>query len=514
MKKILLLPLDARPCNYEYTALMTQGTDVEILLPPKEILGWKKEFGDTDRIWEWVEQTAPECFGAIISIDTLVYSSILASRLHNLSTDTMKERFVKIKRLKEKNPSLRLFAFTLIMRNPQYSSSDEEPDYYENWGREIHRLGYISHKKELAIDKKEELFELSDIESRLPKEYLQDYLGRREKNLIINKLSIDYVKEGIIDFLIIPQDDSSPYGYTAKDQQVVRQYIRDTKTQLKVYMYPDADAVENTLAARLINEQNEKRPLVYPKYASALGNSIIPLYEDRLIHETIKYHILAAGGLVASCVSEADIVLMINSPSSNMLGHGTAEPIPHTIEYDANRNQIELVEYAFYAMETLQKEVCFADVAYANGGDPELFSLLKQRGIAFSIAGYAGWNTSSNTLGTCIPCSMIHAIYKDRPEHREFLALRYLEDIGYMAKVRREFCVEELEKHHWDYFHVDGIHGEAAALICERLQKFADEELSDDNYRVIIDECCQPWSRMFETGLKIHLEERRADLKG
>lgn len=503
MKKILLLPLDERPCNYDYTRLMTGDTDYEVVLPPKDILGRKKTPGSVERIWEWVEQTAPSCCGAVISIDTLVYSGILASRLHSFQESELLARIERLRKLRADNPTLRIFAFSLIMRNPQYSSADEEPDYYGVCGREIHRRGCILHKLELGIASEEEQAELAQIERVLPQEHWNDYTSRREKNLQVNLRAIDLTAEGVIDFLIIPQDDSSPYGLTAKDQQVVRAHIRETGQLLRCYMYPDADAVENTLTVRLINEQSGRRPLVYVKYASALGGSVIPLYEDRLINETIKYQILAAGGLCATSASEADIILLVNTPSGKLLEHTPDAPLPRRIEYDANRNQIELVEYADYARRVLKKEICFADVAYANGGDPELFELLRLKGLLFRAAGYAGWNTSSNTLGTCIPCAMLHLLYGDRPAHFDFLALRYVEDVGYMAFVRSEVCREELEKYGCDYFRLDGPRGKVSRIIAEKLQRFADEQLECEGRRVLIEDSCQPWNRMFEVGLRV-----------
>ena len=37
----------------------------------------------------------------------------------------------------------------------------------------------------------------------------------------MNLKVIDYLKNGDIDFLVIPQDDSSPYGYTSLSQKKV-----------------------------------------------------------------------------------------------------------------------------------------------------------------------------------------------------------------------------------------------------------------------------------------------------
>ncbi len=506
-KKILIIPLDERPCNYEYQALMAKDTDLEVILPPKGILADKKNPGDPEHIFSWLKNNAEGCAGVIVSIDALVYSSILASRLHNEELNTLKTRLLHLREFKKEYPDIPLYAFSLVMRNPRYSSSDEEPDYYADWGREIHRYGYIGHKKELGIADSAECAEYDGIVSRLPRKYLDDYLERREKNIEINKLAVDLAAEGTIDFLIIPQDDSSPYGLTAKDQQTVRRHILETKTQLTVYMYPDADAVENTLLARMANKLAKRRPLIYVKYASAAGDIVTPPYEDRIVSETIKYQVLAAGGLVASCVLEADLILMVNTPGGDPIEHDTQNPLPSRIEYDANRNQIEQIEYAAYAMEVLKKPVCFGDNAYGNGGDPELLALLREKGLLWSIAGYAGWNTSSNTLGTVIPMAMLYLLYGARKGHTAFLAARYVEDIGYMAFVRREICVNELEARGLDYFNVDGEYGEIAASVKRRLQRFADERLSDNMHRVIVDDCRMPWRRMFEVGIRVHVEE-------
>lgn len=507
-KKIMLLPLDERPCNYDYIAKMTGDTDFTIVLPPKEILSKKKQAGNISEIRKWILETAPLCSGAVISVDTLVYSGILPSRLHNTDPSELLERLEFLSILKSDNPALKIFAFSLIMRCPQYSSSDEEPDYYEDFGREIFKLGYIEHREELLLATTEETAELREIRKKLPSEHLDDYLGRRRKNLLINKRAIDLTKSGVIDFLIIPQDDSSPFGYTARDQKIIREHICSTEQQFNAYMYPDADAVENTLVARLINEAHSKRPMFYLKYASVTGDAVIPGFEDRPIGETIKYQIMASGGLIASSVNEADIILMINTPGGEHKGIGDtmARTSP---AYAANRTQIELVEFAEYAMNVLKKNVCIADVAFSNGGDPDLFALLKIKGMLFTLSGYAGWNTSSNTLGTAIPMSILHFYYGQRQAHLDFLALRYLEDIGYMTYIRQDVTQNELEERGLTYFTLDGERGEVSKIIEQKLLSFANESLQDESYQVKLIDCHQPWNRMFETSLTVTVEKKK-----
>jgi hypothetical protein len=512
MKKILLIPLDERPCNYDFPRMLARGTDCQLAMPPREILGQKKIAGDTEAIWQWLTENVARCDSAVVSIDTLLYSGIVPSRLHHFTAEQLLERLQKLRELKKINPRLTLYAFSLIMRNPTYSSSEEEPDYYAQCGREIYLCGAIRHKRELGLASAEELEQLQEMERTIPQEALQDYLKRREINLEVNKEVIRLTAQGVLDFTVIPQDDSSPYGLTAKDQQVVRTLIDDQQVNLKVYMYPDADAVGNVLLARTINRLTGKRPMVFVKYASSAGPTVIPSYEDRIVSESIKYQILAAGGLVASSASEADLILLVNIPGGEMQDT-LQEPkngmiYQHTLPYDAFRNLPELIEYAGYAIEVLHKQVVFADIAYGNGGDPLLFSMLKQSGLLWKLAGYAGWNTSSNTLGTCIPMGMLHAIYGDTQGSRDFLAVRYLEDIGYDAVVRREVYDKGLAAPGPDTEHTDGRRGKTAATIHQLLQKFAQENLNDASHKVTVTDCWLPWNRLFEAGISAMVESK------
>jgi len=510
MKKIVLIPLDERPCNYDFPGLLAKETEYQVVVPPMNIMGHKKQVGNIEGIWKWLFEETKDADGVIISIDTLLYSGIVPSRLHYDTAEELISKLEQLKKLKEANPKLKMYGFNLIMRNPKYSSSDEEPDYYEDWGSEIHRYGHINHKIELGIASEEEIKELEDVNARLPKEYLVDYIERRKVNIEVNKRAIKLVDEGVLDFMIIPQDDSSPYGLTAKDQILVRDYIDELNVGLSVYMYPDADAVANTLLARMINEDKEVKPLMYVRYNSSKAPHIIPAYEDRLLSESIKYQIIAAGGLVASSVNEADIVLMVNAPADNMLDlHVRHSKVnKKTIEYDAFRNIIESIEYANYVINTLNKPCIFADVAYANGGDVQLLKLLSKKGLLYKLAGYAGWNTSSNSLGTCIPQGMIFDIYNNTKAHKDFLALRYTEDVGHCYHARSVITLEHLPEMGYDYYEVDGPRGEVSKLEKKELEKFVKEYVIDDKYDIEILDCWLPWNRMFEVGLDVQVVEK------
>jgi len=504
MKKIAVLPLDERPCNYRFNQLLIQGTPYEVISPDISILGNKKQKGHLDKIANWLLQIASTVDGIVCAVDTLVYGGIVPSRLHHDDTETLLNRLHVLRNIKNQYPKLKLFAYNLIMRNPKYSSSEEEPDYYEQWGREIHLYGVYEHKQSLQQLSPADQTHFEHIKSTIDKAALNDYLIRRQQNIEVNLAFLEMIKDGTIDFGIVPQDDSSPYGLTAIDQKIIRRRIKELNIELKCYMYPGADEVTNVLLVRMVNFYQNIKPKFYIHYASITGGQQIPLYEDRLLHETVKYQILAAGGCIVSSMNEADLMLMINVPSGNMKEASNQHEA--SLEYDAFRNLIEYVELANYGIE-MGKNVIIADVAYANGGDLNLLKLLRQKGILYKVSAYAGWNTSSNTLGTCIPQGVLDFIFPNRSNNLDFLALRYVEDFGYCSVVRKSIAEHLVLPNH--YFLLDGKRGQVVNQIREALQTFINQELNTEGVFIVLDDVYSPWNRMFETGLEVHVDQNQ-----
>ncbi|HBM81050.1 MAG TPA: hypothetical protein DD426_09480, partial [Clostridiaceae bacterium] len=77
VKKILYLPLDERPCNYNFPQILASATEYEMIEPPRDILGNKKLPADTAKIRKWLLESVRDVSGAIISVDMLVYGGIV-----------------------------------------------------------------------------------------------------------------------------------------------------------------------------------------------------------------------------------------------------------------------------------------------------------------------------------------------------------------------------------------------------------------------------------------------------
>ena len=497
-KKIVLLPLDERPCNFDYPHMMPK-TECNLILPPKEIMGKKKQAGDTDKIAAWVLENAKAADVMILSLDTLVYGGIVPSRLHHESAETLMKRLAVIKKLKEINPEMKLYGFGLIMRCPTYSSADEEPCYYADCGAEIHLYGKYTHLTALGGMTAADETDFARVKGTVPADALDDYLTRRKTNLAVLMHALSYAKDGTFDYFIVPQDDAAVYGFTAMDQMTVRAFLKEHTLHLKTAMYPSADDIGLTLLARATNEIYGTRPRIYVHYASIKGADTVPMFEDRRVGETIKYHILSVGGIQVYSLAEADILLAVNIGSEMM----EISAPNRTTAYDIERNLAEFVNYVSYALEA-GKIVSVADVAYPNTADPELTALLSRENLLLKLHAYAGWNTSSNTIGTVLCQAILYQTGRDDAGNTLFLLHRYYEDIGYMAHTRRLVYKTLLPPLGMSWSEVDGPDGQAAALVKAELVRYMQESypaLAALVNRVTVR---LPWSRMFEADVKLN----------
>lgn len=496
MKKIVFLPLDERPCNAKFPIQLFHGDTMQIVSPSR--LGNKKSPADTKALGDFLRRECADADGLVVSMDMLLYGGLVPSRLHGIPQSELIQGQNILRQIKRENSNLRIFAFHCVMRCPTYSNSQEEPDYYGDFGAEIHALGVARHK---ALDGDEKAQRRAqELEERIPAKALEDYLSRREQNLFMNMEMLQLVKDGTVEFLAIPQDDSAPFGFTALDQRKIREEIRRQQIQNRVVIYPGADELGMTLLARMQNALENRCPAVYPLYASAGAPFVIPTYEDRPLAETVHYQIMVSGCRLSASPEQADFILALTAPAANMAG-AACQP-RFDFDYDVGRSLTPFFAQISYWMDA-DKPVSICDNAYGNGGDLELLFMLNQSNRMMKVAGYAGWNTSSNTMGTALAQGVRYLYRGCDKTHLDFLALRYVEDCAYDSVVRQTVTRQDLPSLGLDYFEVDGPEGKAAQCVEKRLQDYVHENMESVADKIQIHHVRLPWSRMFEAELDV-----------
>lgn len=499
MKKIVLLPLDERPCNAKFPPMLFDGPELKVVCPPR--LGDKKLPAEHVELEAFLREACRDADGLVISVDTLLYGGLIPSRLHRLERAEVEERLELLRAIRRARPEMPIFAFHCVMRCPTYSSDDEEPDYYAQYGSEIHRLGVARHR--LRRGEEAAAGEVRELEAAIAPEALEDYLVRRQRNLEMNRKTLELVEDGTIDFLAVPQDDSAPLGFTAMDQGEIRLAVREKRLQRRVLIYPGADELAMTLLARMVNRLSGRCPAVYPLYASEGAPFVIPPFEDRPLGETVRCQLAAAGCRPAASPEEAELILALTAPPVKMAGSAVQPRLD--LDYDVGRSLTPFFLELEQWMER-GKAVSICDNAYCNGGDLELLSLLDESGRLLDVAGYAGWNTSANTMGTAIAEGVRYLYRGTDRAFQDFLALRYVEDCGYDAVVRQAVTAEDLPDLGLDHFHADGREGRAAECVARRLREFIDRSMPSIAPRLHLERVTLPWRRMFEAEIDVRVD--------
>ena len=497
MKRIVMIPLDDRPCNYKYPLLLPKE-DYEIILPGKDIMCFHKQEADFNSLSKFLLDNVKGADDLVLSLDCLIFGGLVPSRLHHYSFSTLIKRLEIIKRIKEINKDIKIYGFELIMRCPSYSSDAEEPTYYKTCGKEIFRLGELTHLESLNKLTEAEIKEMKELKSFIKEEYINDYLERRNTNRSVLMETLKLVKDGYFDYFIVPQDDASVYGYTAMDQIKVREYIKSNLLHTTVSMYPSADDVGLSLIGKAISDLNNYKPKVFVKYSSPKAPFCIPWFEDRMQDETIKYQILSIGGIRVYSVEEADIVLAINM-TSKMLHKDDPE---YVAVYDIERNLAEFINYIKYA-KSLGKIVAIGDTAFCNGSDPEFVRLLAKNNLLLDVDIYAGWNTSSNTIGTTLAAATAYYFGKDEKSKNRFLIYRYYEDYGYMVYARKWISENILPIYHLDPFDLENKNDIISKYVKDEINKVMKNDLGELTKYVDEIKVKMPWNRMFECDLDI-----------
>lgn len=515
MAKVIYVPLDERPCNYLYPQYLANMTDIQMIVPPKSMLGNMKTPANGEKLLNWLKKVTVDADHLIVSIDMLIYGGIVPSRLHSMSKHQCLDYLDQLISIKKNNSNLRIHAFDLIMRTPAYNSSEEEPDYYEEYGEKIFELGWFTDKEEQSLLSEEEKAKTSQIKHEIPVDIQEDYLNRRKNNFEVTNHVINLVDKNIIDYLIVPLDDNSEFGFTAMEQRALMYDIDKRNLLSKINVYPGADEIGCTLFARVFCIIKNYTPEIFIRYSSTNGPFVIPRYEDRSLSESIKSHIISAGGVIVFDEKDHDFVLMIHAPPTGPDKMGESS-LPLERRDKAYFSESNIREFSAVMNHYISKgkDVALADVALGNGADHSLLQLLAKQNILFKLIAYAGWNTNGNTMGTVIAHAIISTFYKkgtnsNRSDEigREFFYARLIEDWGYQSIVRKHISSNVLPTLGLVPRDLGNKLTYITNLVNESLNDFVNNYLTDiPEGNIKLQGVHLPWDRMFEVGFNVKIE--------
>ncbi len=546
--RIVLLPMDDRPVNYDYPRILGRAAGYAVSLPPREWLGNPWRPSQHERLVAWLAEAAPAADAMIVAIDTLAYGGLIPSRTSPEPFERVLERLSILQKIKEGHPGLPILASSVILRISRHNSSEEEKDYWAVYGSRMFRLSVLEHKAALGEASSAEQGEAEALRKEIPSEVYADYRLGRERNHAINQRMLDWLAAGLFDYLVLPQDDTADYGWNIAEARALQARIRGDGLNERAITYPGADEIGCLLLASLACRQAGYRPRVWPRYSSVLSPGVTTAYEDRPIHELLKAHLAPLGGSLADSAEQADLILFVNAPVQaqgegmyqwlawkglenlkrrapsavvDVLEAASRDPIYLNTRREMESPQRSPEEFARALLVELRsgRPVALADVLCANGSDLVLAEQLVRHPEITVLSAYGGWNTAGNTLGTVLAQAVIHILAQKKgssPEqeraHLEFLFLRFLDDYYFQARERSLVFLEDLPSLglplNGEHLEDPGAAARLDACVRERMLGAAAQlervfVQSGMVKQVRVDHIHLPWQRSFEVGMEV-----------
>jgi hypothetical protein len=434
VKRVLVIPLDDRPATRETVLDLLPLTGATWDTPPKDLLGHRRRPADVDALFRWAEREVATSDALIASSEVLVHGGLVPSRLSVDPMEVLWRRLDRLIRLATRVPTY------LSAVNPRIPSggTEEEPTYWGPYGDQLRTYSANLDAGEQTGDDMRLRRGLEALEG-VPPAVVDDALRRRRRQLLINLELIALAARGNLASLLIGQDDAEPFGLTRADLAVLRRF-RERTDGTRVYVSVGADELNARLLARLATDTARRAPKIAVRYSFPEARRSVPRYEPHPLEETVAGHLESAGCELVD--DDAEILLWVHNfpgvQQRESLDQRGAPPAPTRTVAAA------LAEAAGRGI------VCgCADVRFANGADDALVRSLLVREDFAGLAGYAGWNTCSNSLGTVVAQVVLYHHARSRlsetrlrQARRRYLARRLLDDWGYQTVVRPHLAQE------------------------------------------------------------------------
>ena len=432
---LLALPVDGRPVVREQVQWLVQSAGWALQVPEVQDLGHLRQPADRDALAQWLRAHHTQAAALVLSIDMLVYGGLVPSRFIDDGLPDLFERLELLRTLKAQQPTRPFLAFAATMRISNNNVSEEEKLYWRDYGSLIWQWSYFSDKFAVHDDAADRA-RAEAAAHAIPNAVQRDYLVTRARNFAVNQKLLDFVAEGVIDRLILPQDDTAEFGFNIAERRELQRQVQTRGLVDRVLIYPGADEVLHTLCAHAVATLRQDPPLKLwlscsdPAHVSQLH----ALYEDRPVLDSLRSQVQAVGAVLVDDVAEADAVLAVHTQGMQQGDWAMRKALPQP--QPTTQVQAWLATLQRGALAELPLAV--VDLAYANGGDPVLVDQLAASGALHQLAAYAGWNTASNSLGSALAQMVLARGRYLAADNQRNVVLRLAEDWGYQSWLRQD----------------------------------------------------------------------------
>lgn len=411
--KVLFLPLDSRPITYELPYMLGKAAAFEVVRPDREMMDNYKRPSCHKQIKDWLLNSIRGCDRAIISVEQLVYGSLLESRNMGIDITEAIDRLNVIKELKKIEPDAYIVVTNTLMRSTISTLSSDDVKW---WAKVAEYARCYTGDQNRA----------KKLEKEIPSHIIDQFVAVRQRNHRINLECIDLLKDNDIDQLVILQEDSSVEGIHRREQEVLLDKIRKHSLENRFQMMNGTDEIASTIMGSFVHNVSK----VHVDWYHAEYEDYVCRFEDRPFRENVAEY-LKLSGIKETALEDSEHVIAVYFPEDLKQGDYCSDEI-------AVNDQEELERYCDHLQKLIDqsRKVYLLDVYNCNGGSPDLLKMLLKKGIVDRLYGYSGWNTGANSLGTLSGELAIGRKCQDLFDYH------LLDDMLYQAIVRKQLETE------------------------------------------------------------------------
>lgn len=404
---IALVPLDSRPCNTQYPTLLAEAEAATLLMPEDEAMDCFLENADSDALWQWLEEAAATADDLVIFTNSLFCGGLIASRSSG-AYDNIDDDLARLNALCQAFKADDQHSITVVQVLPRLTPNQFDSVLYP-YVDALTAYGEAWDKAAANGDA------APTSASGVSDEALNEYRTLHEKSAELAESLNALAGDGLIDRLIISQDDGDVYC----PANITFRQLEDTRSDNTLLIH-GADELAMLLVSDLAAADLEA-PSLEVVYSDESDKELCYPYESITLEEMTNQKLALAG-------FDTD-------------GEATATLYIHTSSTDLEQTEAAIADH--------EGLFGLADVALTNQADAALVDTLLSSEHFDSIDAYAGWNTAGNSIGTI--CAMLRAIsvldarWDSLSEEEQtaaakalfaFRAIRLGEDVCYMAELR------------------------------------------------------------------------------